>query len=56
MSKKNKKMDGENMDIRDLAWKNFMETGEIGAYMFYKKLSEDDNARIDNAGDCAKGD
>lgn len=54
MTKKIKKMDGAEMDIRDLAWKNFVETGEIGAYMFYKKISEDENVRIDDSGNSAE--
>lgn len=27
-------------DLSELAWQNFYETGEIGAYLLYKKLSE----------------
>lgn len=37
-------------NIKDLAWSAFCETGEIGAYMLYKKLSEEENyATNDNA-------
>lgn len=56
MRKKTKKTDGGDMDVRDLAWKNFVETGEIGAYMFYKKVSEDDNGRENDSGDCSESD
>ncbi len=55
MRKKTKKTDGGDMDVRDLAWKNFVETGEIGAYMFYKKVSEEDNGRTDDSGNCVEG-
>lgn len=44
------------MDLRDLAWRNFLETGEIGAYMFYKKISEDNDGRIDDSGDSPESD
>lgn len=26
--------------LADIAWKNFCESGEIGAYMFYKRIEE----------------
>ena len=26
--------------LNDIAWKNFCESGEIGAYLFYKRISE----------------
>lgn len=29
--------------LSDIAWKNFCESGEIGAYMFYKRISEGDS-------------
>lgn len=55
--KKRQKTGGEgNMDIKDLAWRNFVESGEIGAYMFYKKISEENNDRTKDAGDSAKSD
>lgn len=43
-------MEKKDKDIVDLAWKNFYETGEIGAYLLYKKLSEEKtkNATNDN--------
>jgi len=56
MRKKTKKMDGGEMNVRELAWKNFVETGEIGAYMFYKKMSEEDDERTDDAGNSPKSD
>jgi len=55
MRKKTKKTDGGNMDVKDLAWRNFVETGEIGAYMFYKKISEENNDRTNDSGDSAEG-
>ena len=57
MRKKDKKI-GENMnlDLKELAWRNFVETGEIGAYMFYKKICEEDNGRTKDSGDSATSD
>ncbi len=55
--RKSKKIGGEkNMDIKDLAWRHFVESGEIGAYMLYKKLSEEEDARDKDAGDSATRD
>ncbi|MBO5103367.1 MAG: YqzL family protein [Clostridia bacterium] len=56
MAKKSKKTEVQNMDIKALAWKRFYETGEIGAYMLYKKLSEEEDGATDNAGDCTPSD
>ncbi len=56
MRKNTKKMDGGKMSVRELAWKNFVETGEIGAYMFYKKISEESDERTDDAGHCPESD
>ncbi len=56
MRKNSKKTDGGEMSVRDLAWRNFMETGEIGAYMFYKKVSEEDDERTDDAGNSTESD
>ncbi len=59
MAKKSKKSEGKDMDlleIRKLAWKNFCETGEIGAYLLYKKLSEDDDGANNCEGDCSPRD
>lgn len=56
MRKNSKKMGGDEMSLRDLAWRNFIETGEIGAYMFYKKLSEENDERTDDSGDCPESD
>ena len=57
MRKKDKKI-GENMnlDLKELAWRNFVETGEIGAYMFYKKICEEDDGRTKGSGDSATSD
>ena len=52
MLKKRKK--GTYMDAKKLAWKHFYETGEIGAYMLYKKLSEEEDGTDNNKGDSAK--
>ncbi len=29
--------------IEELAWQNFYETGEIGAYLFYKELTKNED-------------
>ena len=51
MKKDIKKTEGKVMDIKKLAWQNFYETGEIGAYLLYKKLCEEDDGANNNAGD-----
>ena len=55
MAKKIKK-EVKNMDIKSLAWGNFYETGEIGAYLLYKKISEEENGTDNNEGDSPSGD
>lgn len=41
----------------DIAWKNFCESGEIGAYLFYKRLQQGDNiARLHTKRRGTKGD
>ena len=33
--------------LTNIAWKNFCESGEIGAYLFYKRISEgEDIAKV----------
>ena len=55
MKKKAKNTEGKVMDIKKLAWQNFYETGEIGAYLLYKKLCEEEDDGADsNAGDNPK--
>ncbi|MBQ7977912.1 MAG: YqzL family protein [Clostridia bacterium] len=36
-------MDKKEKNAIELAWDAFCETGEIGAYMLYKKLSEEND-------------
>ena len=52
MLKKQKK--GAHMDAKQVIWKKFYETGEIGAYMLYKKLSEENDGTDNNQGDSSK--
>lgn len=57
MHKKRTKIGGvKDMNIKELAWQNFIETGEIGAYMFYKKISEEENGRTKDGGDSPQDD
>lgn len=47
MKDKNLKAQLWRKKLTDIAWKNFCESGEIGAYLFYKRLSQgEDIARI----------
>ena len=48
---KNKKE--EYVLAKELAWKRFCETGEIGAYMLYKKLSEEKNGNKSSKGNSS---
>ena len=43
MKDKNLKQKLWQQKLADIAWKNFCESGEIGAYMFYKRISEGEN-------------
>ncbi len=41
----------------DIAWKNFSESGEIGTYLFYKRLQQGDRiARLHTKRHSIKGD
>lgn len=43
--------------LTNLAWKNFCETGEIGAYLFYQEVKKGyDETRENYKRDSAKGD
>ncbi|MBQ7603213.1 MAG: hypothetical protein IJU58_03660 [Clostridia bacterium] len=43
--------------IIDIAWNNFCESGEIGAYLFYRRLQQGDNiARLHTKRRGIKGD
>ncbi len=47
MKDKNLKVQLWRKKLTDIAWKNFCESGEIGAYLFYKRLSQgEDIARL----------
>ena len=43
--------------LADIAWKNFCESGEIGAYLFYKRISQGEEiARLHSKRRSPKGD
>lgn len=52
MAKKTKK-EGK-MDLKQICWQHFYETGEIGAYMLYKKVCEENNGKSSDQGNCDK--
>ncbi len=57
--KKDKKLKQQlwQQKLSNLAWKNFCESGEIGAYLFYKEVSKgQDNAREYFERDSTEGD
>ena|GEM_PF-4975917 len=53
-------LDIDGMHARDLAWKVFSETGEIGYYMLYSDLGHEEkrvkDERTKDNRDCTKGD
>ena len=57
MKDKNLKQKLWQQKLEDIAWKNFCESGEIGAFMFYKRISEGDKiARLHTKRRGAEGD
>ncbi len=41
-------------NIKKLTWERFCESGEIGAYLLYKRLSEEDGKTTDRRGNSSK--